>query len=114
MGWAISNLEATTVKSTSSLLCLTAEQTLRKEERNCIRCGKCVDACPMGLEPYLLNRLARARKLDELEENAIYDCIECGCCLYSCPANIPLLDTIRVYKREVLAIMKNRASATAK
>ena len=68
----------------------------------------------MGLEPYLLNRLARSRKLDELEENAIYDCIECGCCLYSCPANIPLLDTIRVYKREVLAIMKNRASATAK
>ena len=114
MGWAISNLEATTVKSTSSLLCLTAEQTLRKEEGNCIRCGKCVDACPMGLEPYLLNRLARARKLDELEENAIYDCIECGCCLYSCPANIPLLDTIRVYKREVLAIMKNRASAAAK
>lgn len=114
MGWAISNLEATTVKSTSSLLCLTTEQTLRKEEGNCIRCGKCVDACPMGLEPYLLNRLARARKLDELEENAIYDCIECGCCLYSCPANIPLLDTIRVYKREVLAIMKNRASAAAK
>ena len=111
MGWAISNIEATTVKSTSSLLCLTAEQTMRKEEGNCIRCGKCVDACPMGLEPYLLNRLARARKLDELEQNAVYDCIECGCCLYSCPAHIPLLDTIRVYKREVLGIMKSRAAA---
>lgn len=111
MGWAVSNIEATTVKSTSSLLCLTAEQTMRKEEGNCIRCGKCVDACPMGLEPYLLNRLARARKLDELEQNAVYDCIECGCCLYSCPAHIPLLDTIRVYKREVLGIMKSRAAA---
>ena len=111
MGWAVSNIEAMTVKSTSSLLCLTAEQTMRKEEGNCIRCGKCVDACPMGLEPYLLNRLARARKLDELEQNAVYDCIECGCCLYSCPAHIPLLDTIRVYKREVLGIMKSRAAA---
>ena len=114
MGWAVSNLDATTVKSTSSLLCLTAAQTMRKEESSCIRCGKCVDACPMGLEPYLLNRLARARKLDELEENAIYDCIECGCCLYSCPANIPLLDNIRVYKREVLGIMKSRASSATK
>lgn len=108
MGWAISNLDATTVKSTTSLLCLTEAQTRRKPESNCIRCGKCVDACPMGLEPYLLNKLARAGKLDELEDNAIYDCIECGCCLYSCPANIPLLDMIRVYKREVMGIMRNR------
>lgn len=108
MGWAISNLDAATVKSTSSLLCLTEAQTRRKPESNCIRCGKCVDACPMGLEPYLLNKLARAGKLEELEDNAIYDCIECGCCLYSCPANIPLLDMIRVYKREVMGIMRNR------
>lgn len=110
MGWAVSNIEATTVKSTSSLLCLTAEQTMRKEEGNCIRCGKCVDACPMGLEPYLLNRLARARKLDELEQNAVYDCIECGCCLYSCPANIPLLDVIRVAKGEVIRAMRARTA----
>lgn len=109
MGWAVSNLDASTVKSTSSLLCLTESQTLRKKEGNCIRCGKCVDACPMGLEPYLLNKLARARRLDDLEANAVYDCIECGSCMYSCPANIPLLDSIRVYKKEVMGIMRNRS-----
>ena len=98
MGKAISNLDATTVKGSSSILYLTAEQTVRKPESNCIRCGKCVEACPMGLEPYLLNKLARNGMMDELEQNAIQDCIECGCCLYSCPANIPLLDVIRIAK----------------
>lgn len=110
MGWAVSNLEASTVKSTSSILCLTEAQTLRKKESNCIRCGRCVDACPMGLEPYLLNRLARAGRNDALEENAVFDCIECGSCMYSCPANIPLLDTIRIAKREVMGIMKERSA----
>ena len=110
MGKAISNMEATTLKGSSSLLYLTEEQTARKPESNCIRCGKCVEACPMGLEPYLLNKLARNNMMDELEQNAIQDCIECGCCLYSCPANIPLLDVIRVAKGEVIRAMRARTA----
>ncbi len=108
MGKAIANLDATTVKGSSSLLYLTAEQTVRGTESACIRCGKCADACPMGLEPFLLNKLARNNMMDELEENAVQDCIECGCCLYSCPANIPLLDIIRIAKGDVIGIIRGR------
>lgn len=108
MGKAISNLLAPTVKSSSAILLLTEEETKRKPESNCIRCGKCVDACPMGLEPYLLVRYAKNEMNDALEENKIYDCIECGCCLFSCPAYIPLLDYIRASKGEVIKIMRSR------
>ncbi|HCT93405.1 MAG: electron transporter RnfC [Bacteroidetes bacterium GWE2_39_28] len=108
MGKAISRMDAATVKSTSALLLLTDEETRRGEEGNCIRCAKCVEACPMGLEPYLLNRLARAGRIDDLETNLIQDCIECGCCFYSCPSNIPLLDTIRLAKGQVLRIIRSR------
>ena len=108
MGKAISNMDATTVKGSSSILYLSEESTLRKQESNCIRCGKCADACPMGLEPFLLNRLAKAGDTAALEKNAVQDCIECGCCLYSCPAYIPLLDLIRQAKGQVMGIIKAR------
>lgn len=108
MGKAISNLSAASVKSSSALLVLTDKETLREEESNCIRCGKCMEACPMGLEPYLLNKLSREGLMQELEDNKVYDCIECGCCLYTCPAHIKLLDYIRISKAEVMRIMRSR------
>lgn len=111
MGKAISNLDACTVKGSSSLLYLSEKTTKRHEAGNCIRCGKCADACPMGLEPYLLNRLSKAGDLEGLEANAIQDCIECGCCLYSCPAYIPLLDRIRISKGQVMGVIRARAAA---
>lgn len=111
MGKAIANLDATTVKGSSSILYLSAAATQRKAESACIRCGRCSDACPMGLEPFLLRRLALAADNDALEANAVQDCIECGCCLYSCPAQIPLLDIIRQAKAEVMSIIRARAAA---
>jgi len=111
MGRAISNMDATTVKGSSSLLYLSAAATKREPQGNCIRCGKCADACPMGLEPFLLYRLYKAWKPDELEENAAQDCIECGCCLYTCPAHIPLLDVIRQAKGTVMGNIRARAAA---
>lgn len=108
MGKAVSRMEAASVKSTSAFLLLTEEETKRGEEGNCIRCAKCVDSCPMGLEPYLLNRLSRAGRVEDLEANMVHDCIECGSCMYSCPANIPLLDTIRLSKAQVLKIIRSR------
>ena len=62
----------------------------------------------MGLEPYLLNKLGRAGRMEDLETNHVYDCIECGCCAFTCPAYIPLLDTIRLSKARVMRIMKSR------
>lgn len=108
MGRAVANLSATTVKGSSSILYLKEETTRRWTESACIRCGRCSDACPMGLEPFLLNRLYKAGLTDELEKNAVQDCIECGCCLYSCPAGIPLLDNVRQAKLQVMGIMRAR------
>ncbi len=110
MGKAVANLEATTCKGSSCLTLLTAEQTARQHETACVRCATCSNACPMGLEPWLLNKLARkGNSYDELEQNRIYDCIECGCCQSSCPAHIALLDMIRINKAEVMKIMRSRA-----
>ena len=111
MGRAVANLDAPTLKGTSALLFLTEKQTKRAPASACIRCGKCADACPMGLEPFLLNRLAKAGDMEALENNAVQDCIECGCCLYSCPANIPLLDNIRIAQGQVLGAIRARAAA---
>lgn len=111
MGKAIANVEAATVKGSSSILFLTEEQTKRHPEGPCIRCGKCADACPMGLEPFLLNKLYKNGMYDELEANSAQDCIECGCCLYSCPANIPLLDNIRLAKGDVIKNIRTRQAA---
>ena len=111
MGKAIANLDAATLKGTSAVLMLTEKQTRRAPESACIRCGKCADACPMGLEPFLLQKLSRIQDTEALEANAAQDCIECGCCLYSCPAHIPLLDIIRTGKGLALGAIKARAAA---
>ena len=109
MGRAIANLDAATVKANGAILLLTPEETRRRPESACIRCSKCASACPMGLEPWLLNKLSRAGgRFDELEKERIFDCIECGCCSFTCPAGIPLLDLIRISKAEVMKIMRSR------
>lgn len=112
MGKAIANLDAATLKGTSALLFLTSEQTARKVQTYCIRCGRCADACPMGLEPFLLYRYTKAGgHLEELEANAAQDCIECGSCQFSCPAQLPLLDMIRLGKADVMKEIRARAAA---
>ena len=109
MGRAIANLDAATVKANGAILVLTEAETRRRSESACIRCSKCASACPMGLEPWLLNKLSRAGgRYDELEKERVFDCIECGCCSFTCPAGIPLLDMIRISKAEVMKIMRSR------
>ncbi len=109
MGRAVANLDAATVKANGAILVLTPEETRRRPESACIRCSKCASACPMGLEPWLLNKLSRAGgRYDELEQARVFDCIECGCCSFTCPAGIPLLDLIRISKAEVMKIMRSR------
>ena len=105
MGKAVVNLEAPTVKGNSSILVMGEKEARRNPETNCIRCGKCMHACPMGLEPYLFSALVKNNRIEEAKEHNILDCIECGCCYFSCPANKPLTDEIRLGKNKVRAMM---------
>ncbi len=109
MGKAIVTLDAPTVKTTSSILVMTEKESKRKEETNCLRCGKCVSACPMGLEPIQLALLSQQQRWEEAEKEYAMDCIECGCCLFTCPAGRPLLDSIRIAKNKIGAIRRERS-----
>ena len=109
MGRSMSNLDTNTTKRISGLLILPEKLARRTKADNCIRCGKCVDACPMGLEPYLLMSLSENQTWDRVEKEKVMDCIECGCCLYSCPSHRPLLDYIRLGKFTVGGIIRARS-----
>jgi electron transport complex protein RnfC len=109
MGKAVVNINAPTSKVSAAMLLIPEKEAIRQPEANCIRCAKCVQACPIGLEPYLLIKFAQNGQYDELENNHTQDCIECGCCLYSCPAHIPLLDYIRLGRAQVLKNIRERA-----
>ena len=105
MGKAVVNLDAPTVKGNSSVLVMDEAEARRNPETACIRCGKCMHACPMGLEPYMFSALVKNNRIEEAKEHNILDCIECGCCFFSCPANKPLTDEIRLGKNKVRAMM---------
>ena len=105
MGKAVVNLDAPTVKGNSSVLVMDEGEARRNPETACIRCGKCMHACPMGLEPYLFSALVKNGRIEDAQKHNILDCIECGCCFFSCPANKPLTDEIRLGKNKVRAMM---------
>lgn len=108
MGRAIVNIDSPITKGSSGILLINEREGLRKPIRNCIRCGKCVSACPMGLEPYLLAKLASFNLLERLEEEKVMDCIECGSCSFTCPSARPLLDYIRLGKGRTGTMIRNR------
>ncbi len=108
MGKALVNTEIPVVKGMSGILLLRQKESLRKKIDPCIRCAKCVSACPMGLEPYLLMPLVQNELFGRLETEKVMDCIECGSCSYICPANRPLLDHIRLGKMQVGKIIRSR------
>ncbi|MEG0500432.1 MAG: electron transport complex subunit RsxC, partial [Rikenellaceae bacterium] len=108
MGRAICNVTAPVIKGSSGILLMNAKETQRKTESPCISCAKCISVCPMGLEPYLINRMSRRNMFAELEQHSVTDCIECGSCSFTCPANIPLLDNILLAKGEVMKLIRSR------
>lgn len=108
MGKALLNTDVPICKGSSGVLIMNEKEAKRGEVENCIRCGKCVGACPMGLEPYLLSQCAEQQMWERLEKEDVVSCIECGSCQFTCPANRPLLDYIRLGKSTVMGIIRSR------
>ncbi|MBN2485612.1 MAG: electron transport complex subunit RsxC [Bacteroidales bacterium] len=108
MGKAAINTEIPVVKGCSGILLVSSGESCRKAIEPCMRCSKCVSACPMGLEPYLLAVLGEKSMFDRLEAEKVMDCIECGSCSYTCPSGRPLLDYIRYGKTNVGKIIRAR------
>ncbi len=109
MGKALLNLDVPMTKGSSGLLLMSQTEAKRTEPQDCIRCAKCVSACPMGLEPYLLGKLSTKSDWERAEQEDIVSCIECGSCQFTCPSHRPLLDAIRVGKTTVMGIIRQRS-----
>ena len=90
MGQSQASLDVPVLKATGGILVLSKDECKRQDILPCIRCGKCLEACPVFLNPQLMGALARVDRYEEMVENNLNDCMLCGCCSYVCPSNIPL------------------------
>ena len=101
MGLSVASLDVPVTKGVSGILVLTEEETAARLDKiyPCIKCGQCVEACPVSLNPSLMGDMARRREYKRMEEQYhLNDCFECACCAYVCPSNIPLVQYFRVAK----------------
>ena len=101
MGRPIASLDVPILKGCSGVLVFTDEETAGRKEYPCIRCGRCLEACPYFLNPSRLARLSKARMFDEMKAHHVFDCVECGCCTFACPSNIPIVQLIRTAKDDL-------------
>ena len=108
MGKALMNTDVPICKGSSGVLIMNDKESKRGKVQPCIRCAKCVNACPMGLEPFLLSKLSEAQNWERSEAEDVTSCIECGSCQFTCPSHRPLLDLIRVGKSTVMGIIRSR------
>ena len=106
MGAAVPNLEAPMAKTSSGLLILNSAEAHKEDESTCIRCGRCVDVCPMNIVPSLIVHNVRYEDIEEAERYGVMDCIKCGSCAYVCPSHIKLIQWIDIGKLKVS--QKNR------
>jgi electron transport complex protein RnfC len=108
MGKALNSVDIPIAKGTSGILLIPNEEAKRGKMKVCIRCSKCVGVCPMGLEPFLLMTLTQKELFERVEEDRVMDCIECGSCSFTCPSDRPLLDYIRLGKKTVASLIRER------
>jgi electron transport complex protein RnfC len=101
MGRPVASLDVPVLKGCSGLLVFAEAVTSKRKEYPCIRCGRCLEACPYFLNPSRLARLSRARMYDEMKDYKVFDCVECGCCTFACPSNIPIVQLIRTAKDDL-------------
>lgn len=98
MGMVQKRLDVPVIKGTSGILALSNNEVRDLTEYSCIRCSRCIDACPIYLNPSILGLLAKKGLWDEMKENNVMDCFECGSCSFVCPSAIPLVQSFRVAK----------------
>lgn len=110
MGIAQYTLEVPVTKGTSGLLALTKTEAKLPEPEPCIRCARCVDACPMNLLPNVLARVIEYKRFDEAHKLGVLDCIECGSCAFVCPSKIRHIHLMKFGKLEVTKMMKSKAA----
>ena len=108
MGKALTSVEVPICKGTNSVTILSGKDARRATPQPCIRCAKCVSACPMGLAPYLLATASAKHEWEMVENAGVTSCIECGSCQFTCPAHRPMLDNIRLGKSTVMGIIRAR------
>ena len=112
MGFSLSSDALPVVKATNCLLVTAkAENPFKAKHLPCIRCGKCVEACPVRLLPQQLYWYASSKNHDRLIEHNLFDCIECGCCTYVCPSDIPLVQYYRYAKTTIRQQERERKEA---
>lgn len=101
MGIAQADLMVPVIKGTSGIVALTPAEDTTAEQGPCIRCGRCIEACPMGLNPALISQLVEKGRFNEAVEQGIMDCFECGSCAFVCPARRPIVQYAKWAKREL-------------
>ena len=101
MGAAQYDLSVPTIKGVNAITVLGRSNKYEVKDPNCLRCGKCIDACPMKLMPVLMYKALQSNDVQEMKDNNIMDCIECGSCAYTCPASVPLVLGFRVAKQRI-------------
>ncbi len=103
MGFSFSDMNTPITKGTSGITVLTSDEVTGGVETSCVRCGRCVDACPMNLVPTKLAMASRYGNVPLAIQYNIHACFECGCCTYACPANIKIVQLVRTGKAQVAA-----------
>ena len=114
MGISMRSIDVPIVKGTSGILALSPRSAPTFEESNCIRCGRCISACPMGLLPSALDKVVRLRQYAAFEQNGGMNCIECGSCTYVCPSRRFLTQTCRDGKAGVMAERRKQKESGVK
>lgn len=110
MGIAQHTLDAATIKGNNALTCFAASERRRRAAAHCIRCGKCIDVCPMHLTPVFLFRAQQRGSIEALERGNVLDCIECGSCAYICPAGLELVQSFRTAKKIIRDAQRREAA----
>ncbi len=105
-GMAQSNLETPVTKGTSGILAFSKKWIDERQPDPCLRCGRCVEVCPVGLEPTTIETHVTKQDIESLKKFNAMDCIECGCCAYDCPSHRPLVHSIRHGKAQLTALRK--------